>query len=256
MTCTEPSRPRRPVTRPEGCRGHRPAPTWTMVATVAVLLAGGVAAGCANRSQVAAGTTTDTLCVEEQPSPVTPIAGPLPDALKDATWRQFYSALSDTDIARYSNLTREQLDIQANLQADADVLLPWLTRRYPNEIGLKWLDPASGSIVITTTSPDQMRTDPELALYPRRSYVTIAQARWSELRLDATLACLARRTSKVPANAQLRFYKAAGEAGISAADNEAGRAALASPTISEEVAMSDGALTTKLHPVEIAKTDG
>ena len=227
---------------------------YIAVAMAAAALASGATAGCGESAHMQ--PQTAVLCVETQPSVTEPAVEPLPAALRSATWRQFYPSLSDTDIAQSSNLTREQLDIRANLQVESAALIPWLARRFPSEIGLTWLDQKAGSIVVTSTAPDTMRSDPELMLYPHLSYLTISQARWSKRRIDATFACLAQRTSTVDPQAQLRLYEAAGEVGISAADNGAGRAALASPTIADEVAASEGVLVTKLHPLEVPRTDG
>ena len=51
-------------------------------------------------------------------------------------------------------------------------------------------------------------------------------------------------------DAQLRFYTGAGEFGIEAADNPAGRAVLNGPVVAAEVQASQGVLVAKLHPVE------
>lgn len=212
---------------------------------------------------VGCGRSTDAvrkspLCAEERPSSIQPFLAPLPEQLRNATWGNYYSGLSDAEIAQTSNLTREQLDIRATLQVESELLIPWLTLRYPNEIGQTWLDRKAGSIVVTSTEPDAMRNDPQLALYPHHPYVTINQAKWSTRKVDVTLACLAQRIriDTIDPQAQIRFYQTAGEIGIEAADNEAGRAALANPLIAEEVAASEGALRTKLHSFEAPRTDG
>jgi hypothetical protein len=223
-----------------------------VVVTAAVLVSG-ASAGCGRPHTVPGGIG---LCVEMQPSVIEPVVEPLPEALRTPTWRHFYSSLSDTDIAQSSNLTREQLDLRANLQVESATLIPWLTRRYPNEVGQTWLDQRAGSIVVTSTAPDAMRSDPQLVLYPHQSYVAITQAEWSQRRVDTTRECLVQRISNVDPNAQLRFYEAAGEIGIEAADNGAGRAALANAAIAHEVAASEGILATKLHPFEVPRTDG
>jgi hypothetical protein len=190
------------------------------------------------------------------PTPVGTLPEPLPDALRNATWGPYYSGLSDTQIAQNSNLTRQQLDIRASLQDEAHTLISWLRRRFPNVIGLTWLDQKAGTMDVASTDPEAVRLDPELSAYAHRSYVTVLPANWSERRIDATWDCIQARLGEVHPEAQVRLKKAAPEFWIEAADNQAGHAVLENPVLANEVADSNGVLVTRLHPFEQQRSDG